>query len=389
MTKKLLNALFVGAVLLVLLAGLVRTLLFPEEINEYENRYAEQAPALTLSGFADGSFQQAMDDALSDQVFLSSTCKRLYNTLRSSFRTALLSLISAESSYFYVTLNPQVSLFAGDYLVYPAYQRSDVEASLTATADSHNRMMAAHPDTDFFFYYIKKDVDVDFETGETLGAFELLCDTLKAPAGHLGCLTVSNFNTYREKFFRTDHHWNYAGSYEGYLGLTELLGITEAPLAPVETVTVGEFSGSKAAQAGGSWSEEFIAYRFEFPSMTVTINGQTAEDYGAQDAFFHGSAGIALTYGNFYGGDAGEVILDTGTHGRGNLLILGESHDNAVLKLLASHYDQTFAVDLRNYEHYMGSPFALSSYLEEHSIDTVLFLGSIGFYTSETFRVEG
>lgn len=389
MTKKLLNALFVGAVVLVLLASLARTLLFPEKINEYENRYAQQAPAFTLSGVLDGSFQEDMDGALSDQAFLSTTCKRLYNALRSSFRSALLAPILEETSYFYVTLSPQVSLFAGEYLVYPAYRLSDVEEALAASADSHNRMMAAHPDTDFFFYYIEKDVDVDFETGETLGAYEALREQLELPAGHISCLPISNFNAYRESFYRTDHHWNCVGSYAGYLDLVKLLGIAEVPLTPAEIVAVGEFSGSKAAQAGGSWSEEFTAYRFDFPAMTVTVNGQAAEDYGAQDTFFEGTASILLTYGNFYGGDAGEVILDTGTRGRGNLLVIGESHDNAVLKLLASHYDRTFAVDLRNYEHYMGGPFELGAYLEEHGIDTVLFLGSIGFYTSETFRVEG
>ena len=45
-----------GAILLVLTAGLVSTLLFPDEINIYENRYANQMPAFTLGGYLDGSF---------------------------------------------------------------------------------------------------------------------------------------------------------------------------------------------------------------------------------------------------------------------------------------------------------------------------------------------
>lgn len=389
MTKKLLNALFVGAVLLVLLAGLAKTLFFPEEINEYENRYAEQVEPPTLSTVLDGSFQESMDGALSDQVPFSTTCKRLYNSLRSAFRNALLSPILEQTSYFYVTLTDKIQLFGGDYLVYPTYKLEDLKEALSATADSHNRMAAAHPDTEFYFYYIEKDVDMNFETGEPILAYEYLRECLSVPADHIGSFPVPNFNTYREFFYRTDHHWNHAGSYAGYLDLVELLGISEPALEPADTVTVGNFSGSKAAQAGVSNAEPFAAHRFDFPAMTVTVNGQRAEDYGDQASFFNGSAAASLSYGHFYGGDSGEVILDTGTTGRGNLLVIGESHDNAILKLLASHYDRTHSIDLRNYEHDIGAPFDLNTYLEQHGIDAVLFIGSVGFYTSETFRLEG
>lgn len=389
MTKKTLNLLFVCAVLIILLAGLAKTLFFPEEINEYENRYAEKVAPLTVSSFADGSFQESMDAALSDQVFLAQTCKNLYNTVRSSFQNTLLTPILRKASYYYVTLTDRIQIFGGDYLVYPTYALDDLKEHLAATADSHNRMMAAFPDMEFYFYYIEKDVDVNFETNERVLAYEYLCEQLAVSPDHIDSFPIHDFVSYSEAFFRTDHHWNSTGSYAGYLDLLTLLGITEPALEPVDTVTVGVFSGSKAAQAAAdTYSEPFVAYRFDFPSMEITVNGQPAEDYGNQDAFFNGTA-AGLSYGNFYGGDSGEVIFDTGTTNRGTILIIGESHDNAILKLLASHFDRTYSIDLRNYTYYMGTEFVLSEYLEQHNIDQVLFIGSSGFYTSETFRLEG
>ena len=70
--------------------------------------------------------------------------------------------------------------------------------------------------------------------------------------------------------------------------------------------------------------------------------------------------------------DNGETVFSTGTQGRGSLLVLGESFDNAILKLLASHYDTLYSVDLRYYEHSMGHPFDLSAYTKEHGISSVL-----------------
>ena len=139
--------------------------------------------------------------------------------------------------------------------------------------------------------------------------------------------------------------------------------------------------GSKAAACGADQlGEAMTVFRFGFPAMTVTLDGQPAADYGNQ--------GGPLSYSTIYGGDNGEVILDAGASGP-NLLILGESYDNAVLKLLASHYDTLYSVDLRYYAHTMGEPFDLSAYVQEHQITKVLLMGNIDFYIQDAFNLEG
>lgn len=57
-------------------AGLGKTLLAPDEIDYYENRYANQVAALSAASYLDASFQDSMEDALADQVQLSTTAKR-------------------------------------------------------------------------------------------------------------------------------------------------------------------------------------------------------------------------------------------------------------------------------------------------------------------------
>ena len=113
----------------------------------------------------------------------------------------------------------------------------------------------------------------------------------------------------------------------------------------------------------------------------------SAATLARQDAALSGQLTDA-SYGGVYGWDNGEVILDTGTTGRGNLLMLGESYDNAILKLMASHFDRVYSVDLRSYEQDMGKPFRLAEYLREHRITKVLLIGSTPFFTSDDFMVE-
>lgn len=68
--------------------------------------------------------------------------------------------------------------------------------------------------------------------------------------------------------------------------------------------------------------------------------------------------------------------------------MLGESYDNAILKLMASHFDRVYSVDLRSYEQDMGKPFRMAEYLREHDITKVLWIGSLMFYTSDVFTLE-
>ena len=75
--KNALNVLFIGLVFGVLLAGLGRTIFFPKEINEYENRYANRLTGFSFSRFLEGGVQEEMEAALGDQVFYAEEAKEL------------------------------------------------------------------------------------------------------------------------------------------------------------------------------------------------------------------------------------------------------------------------------------------------------------------------
>ncbi len=149
----------------------------------------------------------------------------------------------------------------------------------------------------------------------------------------------------------------------------------------------GGMSGSKALLSGavGEFKEDFYAYRYNYPPMVININGKTAPDYGDQDGVF---ADGEISYSRFYGGDDGEICFHTGNTGKGNLLIIGESYDNALLKLLAAEYENTYSIDLRNYETDIGKRFDFSSYTVQHDIETVLLIGNLDFWKLEDFLLE-
>ena len=387
MAKKFLNYLFIGAILLILLAGLVKTLFFPKDMNYYENRYAEQVAPFSVEGYLGGTFQDSMDTALADQVNFAQYYKKIFNRVSSHYLKTLMSPILTRSGNRYINFWG-MRLFGQDYITYYPRNLSNMTEALDTKIANYNRYFSAFPDVDFHFYYIEKDTDINFETNEKVLACEYLFDRLELPSSHLARFQIDSFQDFSACFYQTDHHWNYYGSYQGYTEVMELLGTPDPLLPPSEQVTLGTFSGSKASGSGAdSFYETFSAYRFDYPSMDIQINGSPAKDYGNQASFLSGQGG-QISYGAFYGGDDGEIIFSTNRPERENLLILGESYDNAILKLIASHFNCTYSVDLRYYSAYMEEDFRLTDYLKEHNITKVLLIGNIDYFIMSEFMLE-
>lgn len=386
--RNLCNAVMLCCAAAVLLTGLGRTLLCPKDVNYYENRPANTVAPLTAESWLDGSFQDAMETALSDQIPLAQTMKKAFNDAQNKIRYDSMMRLSRRYPNVPVQYD-QFLVYGGKYLAYTYRSPDVVIPGLTRHSENLNALIAAHPDVSFYIYMVEGDTNNNFPAGENNGAFEYLSSRLNLPAAQMQKFAINDLTTYERDFYQTDHHWCNVGSYRGYREIAAMLGCTDL-LEPLETVRVSDrFSGSKALAIGAQeqFFEPIDAYRFAFPKMSVTIAGEPADDYGRQDAALSGQL-ESVSYGGIYGWDNGEIILDTGTTGRGNLLMLGESYDNAILKLMASHFDRVYSVDLRSYEQDMGKPFRLAEYLREHEIKKVLLVGNTTFFTTDETILE-
>ncbi len=385
MKSKVINVIFTSFIMLTLLAGIARAMFFPKDINELENRYAEKFIPFSFGAALSGDYQDSVEKTFADQVPLAEKMKKLYNDTNSVFVKKCLAFFTGESRS-YIKLGDK-SIF-GDYLVFNPSSFDIVKPSLDNRISAYNDMFKRYPQTEFYMYYIEKDTDINFETGEKLGAWEHLKGGLQLPAENMGVFSVNSFDEFAENFYRTDHHWKAPGSYKGYCSVMKLLGEEEV-LEPEGEYTLPEpFSGSKAQSSdAASYSEEFIVYKYPFPKMDITINGAPFPDYGEQEAYKTGAEQHS-NYGLFYGGDMGEIIFDTGNEEKEDILIIGESYDNAILKLIATHFNKTYSIDLRYYEPLVGKKFHLAEYIKQKDIKKVLLIGNIDYFVTDEFVPE-
>lgn len=400
MSKKIGNWIFIVIIFGFLFAGLLKTAFFPTHgIIKEEKRDANTLPSFTFGSYFDKSYQKAVKSALSDQVFFAQDMKKLYNSTDSRFVKASvnvaknavkkLSADNPEKRPPYIKMG-DLNLYGDDYILYNPTEFDWVEQSLDRCINSYNDVIKKNQDVEFYLYYIEKDTDNNFETGEKSGIFEHLKKGFDIPDKNISRFEISDFETYSKYFYRTDHHWNLDGSYKAYTEVMPFLGCDEKLIPKGEKIKLSDdFAGSKTLfSETAEFKEDFYAYKYDYPVFAIFENGSVVSDYGKQDEFFEGTETESPTYGTFYGNDSGEIVLDSGYHQKESILVIGESYDNAILKLIASHFYKTYSIDLRYYEAVMGQKFDITRYIKDNNIKKVLIIGNVDFFIGEDFITE-
>lgn len=176
-------------------------------------------------------------------------------------------------------------------------------------------------------------------------------------------------------YFKTDHHYNFEGSYRTYREIISRIsadsqagirGPLEREELDIETVPK-EFRGSRNRQIYymrptdeklqiGRPREE-VAYR------KFTNGNPDPEMYkvGEQDKY--------VTYDIYMGGDMAEIEVYTDRSELPSLLVVGDSFTNAVEPLLYYHFNETRVLDYRYY-----SEMDIYEYVEKHRPDFVVYV---------------
>lgn len=373
-----------------------------------ENRNPEQIPQLhSLSEFVGRDYQTQMENALPDQFPANQYVKKLYY---GATNKALLKLFNHTFSFsdHYVSFRNKFYLYGKKdnlYIIANRHQFTPTKRKLlNEFASTVNQALKDNPQTNFYMYYVTLDRDIRFDNASKSGFWDYLSSRLELPPTHTDELHVSSFEDYQKYFMRTDHHWSYQGIYEAYTQLYNILGLEsqgETQLKPIEkspdpaqnpgkcqyerdgkTILVSKHYCDSRGRMTGSmdlFQEPFRAYRYQFPPMVITVEGEKV-GFGDEESFFNGvRPEDQLRYREFYGYNNAETIFTTERDSRPNILVFGNSYFKPLLKMIASHYHQTYSIDLRYYKDVKKHEFNINEYIQEHQINEVLFIINILF----------
>lgn len=364
-----------------------------KDISRNENRTLARFPALNLSDFISGRFQDGLENALGDQYPLGDSVKTAVLDIQnhiSAAESSLLKSLEPDSGFSYTEISQGFYHYADD-------EHRIVEKPWDGVMDASHLASAANLLEDAgnvrkFVFFVRNTRAQDFTASETENntAFSLIRTTLRADA--YDQLAAADYEEFCSLFYQTDHHWNCLGADRGYRQVLAMMCPDETPLSPDQEWSFNVvFNGSYARKTRLLCADEhFRVYSYPVPKMKTALNGKNGQ-YGHQSVYEkdrYPTDELRNHYAYYYGGDYGEIRIDSGRSGGRNLLMIADSYSNPINLLLASHFDRTCVIDLRYYEKDIGVPFDISRYISEHRITDVLLLGDIAFFADAQEEVE-
>lgn len=385
LTSKSLNYIFIIFFALIIVCGGVYALVQRKQINYYENRVAYKINEFTFDSFIDKTFQDSIEKSLTDQIPLSITLKKEYNYYSNLLSINLTKFfIGDKCNNRYTYLSKAMKTYGCEnYITYDMTNYSNVKEVLDNRIENINKVIKSSK-IPVYVYFIESDSTINFETNEKSEISKVLRENIQTE--NFVVYEINNFDEYKKYFYKTDHHWNYKGSYKAYEDLVEILNLDSKIKTKSISCSSKRFSGSKAGTMGINEivSEPFCVYDFNFKVHRTYINKQEYQKYGVN----HIDDLETVTYGYYYGDDYAEIILDFNNLEKENILVIGESFDNALLNLLGTHYNKLYSIDLRHYENTFNQKFDYNKYIKDNKIDKVLFIGSMWFYVQDAFNLE-
>ena len=380
------NVFFLFVITTILVIGFFKPIINPIDIVERENREANQLPSISLTAFNEKTMQDAYELAYADQLPLSNELKSINNTFLFATKIAYLKL---SDSNIYKKIG-NYNLF-DDYLVYDYEPKEKNILKLNDKIENINKIYKKFKNKDLYVFYIESSSNMNFATNEHSSHYEYVKKNVKSGI-KTSAFEIKSFDDLKRYYYRTDHHWNQNGSYEGYKKIIKMIfGDSEKIIEPNELLSFTSiFDGSLARELGGInyFNEHFYAYDFSFKEHDVYKNGEKVNNI-VDTKLLKNNNPKYITYGAWYGNDYGLLEYDFKDANKYNLLIIGDSYDNAINELIASHFNKTYVVDLRHYKRSIEKEFNISNFIKNNEIDKILLIGSNNFFTSDVFLVKG
>jgi hypothetical protein len=202
---------------------------------------------------------------------------------------------------------------------------------------------------------------------------------------------LTSFQDYQDRFFRTDQHWNIRASLDAYQQIYQMLQEKYPDISPmveaksIKKVANLSFRGSLARKTLYPVQPDILEYaQFDLMDyLTYVDNNLTT--YSDREKYFNGTFNQEKFYNHyrgFYGKQQIQIQYQFENGSDRNLLMITSSYSRTIQMVLASHFHNTYVIDLRFED---NSSKSLQDYIKEYQITDVLIFGqpTVTYYSAE------
>ena len=377
------NLLFFDIFITILIIGTFTFIKNQSDYSEIEKRHLDKIPHFYISDYIKGKYQTKLENALSDQFPYSENIRTNYNKYY-NISKYIKDKICIDT---YINIGNNRSIYGcSEYIIFNSFNQFITEDKTTDFFEMYNKLNEI---SDVYYYIIDTSFIMDFNTNKyTYNLSKIYQNNLKGNYT-LSSFKINSFKEYSKYFYKTDHHWNYKGSYKGYIEIMKMFKENNI-LKPKSTITFNniKFYGSHSQQTRYYDSYDiFSMYRFDIPTHETYIDKEK-RIYGSLDKNIKKekkSKNSLNMYIDYYGNDFGEIIFNFNNPEKDNLLIISNSFDNPIDELIATHFNKTYILDPRYYKDIDN--LNLKDYLKDNNIEKVLVISDY-FYLNDNIMIR-
>ncbi len=184
-------------------------------------------------------------------------------------------------------------------------------------------------------------------------------------------------------YLRTDHHWTATGAYYAYVTFCRAAGLEYPKLSEYKSGEIEGFVGSlysKTQEAVLKNDPDTVKYYFPLTKSTGHAYDTAALTGGRTAKVINTNVSSKYAYLCFIEGDNPILKYDTENHNGKSILMVKESYGNAFAPFLTDNYETVYVVDPRKVD------LNLTSFVQQHGIDDVLFLNYAFAPSNPTYR---
>ena len=323
-----------------------------QEVSELEGRTLETIPlqieSEDLKGVLDGAYFSKWDTYFSDHILGRNYFVSTYNQVQKLLNKRRIN---------------DVYLGEDDYLFSLSEYKVKTQEELQTRAQFFNDLASTYQDSQLYVvnlpnkYIVNEDkIPIEGYHSQIKGEFARLANEFDEEVMVLDLeKTLLNTNEY---FYKTDHHWNMNGVYEGYSQMIRQLQ-SKFPQIP-SVIDKSEFNietyphcfvGSDGRKVGQlvNFQEDIEVWNHpDYENISVKINDKDSSFYHynrLSEDFFNND------YTVYMGGDnALEVITNPNVDNDLSLVLIGDSMSNPLIPLLSLHFKTIYSYDMRHYK---------------------------------------
>ena len=223
------NHFFIGLLGLIFIFGMYTLIKAPNPVSISENRILNQFQPFTLDSFLNGTFQSNFENAFSDQFPKSEKIRTIYGKTISKLPTFGIDRLVCSNRYVLLSNDPNMpyaTFDCDDYILHmPEMPNAEKMENLETNINRFNHVNQL---TDAYCYVINTSSTYDFKNNQRVVDYaEILSEKLQG-SYKISSLKYDSYDEYKNLFYRTDHHWNYKGSYQGFLDIAKMMNIEVA-----------------------------------------------------------------------------------------------------------------------------------------------------------------